>query len=111
MGPDDPRFNLTYFIIACIAIAILFAFALLQNAVDEKSIIATPNIPRENGILTRFASMKMKAPPEKVFEVLSTFKDYSKTLTFSQHKWDEVGEDGAPEQGSKGTTKVSNIRA
>ena len=106
---SNPNFNLTYFIIAVVAIAILFAIALLQNAVDEKSIIATPSIPQENAILTRFASMKIKAPPEKVFEIMSTFKDFSKTLTFSQHKWDGVEEDGVPMMGSKGTTRVSTM--
>jgi len=91
---------------AAAAIAILFLVAIVQNSVDERSVIATPNIPRENGILTSFVSIKIKASAEEVFAVMASFKDYSTETPFSAFNWENVTADGVPMVGSTGTFKV-----
>lgn len=98
--------TLLWMTFAVIAIAFLFLIAAIQNSVDESRIIATPNIPRENGVLTSFASTKIKASVEEVFAVVSKFKDYSAETPFSNFKWKEVTADGVPMTGSTGSFKV-----
>lgn len=93
-----------------IAIAILFTIAIVQNSVDESSIIATPNIPRENGVLTAFASIKIKASADEVFSMIMKFKDCSSESTFSEHRWKEVTADGVPMVGSTGSYKVRKLK-
>ena len=91
---------------AAIAIGILFLIAVIQNSVDESSIIATPNIPRENGILTSVTSVKIKASVDEVFAVISSFKDYSAKAPFAGFHWKDVTADGVPRVGSTGSFKV-----
>jgi hypothetical protein len=91
---------------AAFAIVILFLIAAIQNSVDESRLIATPNIPRENGVLTSFASTKIKASVEEVFAVIANFKDYSTWTSFSDYKWKDVTADGLPMTGSTGSFKV-----
>ena len=95
-----------WMIFAAIAIALLFLIAAIQNSVDESRIIATPNIPRESGVLTSFASTKIKASAEEVFVVVSNYKDYSTLTSFSDFKWKDVTADGVPMTGSTGSFKV-----
>src|SRR6266700_7995913 len=96
---------------AAAAIAILFIIAIVQNCVDEQSIIATPNIPRENGVLTSFASIKIKASAEEVFAVMASFKDYSTDTPFSAFNWKNVTADGVPMVGSTGYFDVRTFQA
>jgi hypothetical protein len=98
--------TLLYMSIAAVLIASLFLIAIIQNSVDESRIIATPNIPREHGVLTSFVSVKIKASVEEVFDVLTKFKDYSTWTTFSEFKWIDVTADGVPMVGSTGSCKV-----
>ena len=91
---------------AAIAIGILFLIAIIQNSVDESSIIATPSIPRENGIFTSVASVKIKASAEDVFAAISSFKDYSAETPFARFHWKDVTADGVPRVGSTGSSKV-----
>ncbi len=98
--------TLLYMTFAFIAITLLFLIAAVQNSVDESRLIATPNIPQEKGVLTSFASIKIKSSAEEVFAVVSSFKDYSTWATFSDFKWKEVTADGVPMTGSMGSFKV-----
>ena len=91
---------------AALAIGILFLIAIIQNSVDENSIIATPSIPRENGIFTSVASIKMKSSAEEVFAAISSFKDYSAETPFAKFHWNDVTADGVPRVGSTGSFKV-----
>jgi hypothetical protein len=91
---------------AAIAIGILFLIAIIQNSVDESSIIATPSIPRENGIFTSVASVKIKASAEEVFAAISSFKDFSPGTPFAMYHWKDVTADGVPRVGSTGSCKV-----
>jgi hypothetical protein len=102
--------TLLYMSIAAVLIAFLFLVAIVQNSVDESRIIATPNIPRENGVLTSSASIKIKASAEEVWTVITNFKDYSTWTSFSEYKWKEVTADGVPMVGSTGSFKVSLLR-
>jgi len=102
--------TLLYMSIAAVLIAFLFLVAIVQNSVDESRIIATPNIPRENGVLTSSASIKIKASAEEVWAVITNFKDYSTWTSFSEYKWKEVTADGVPMVGSTGSFKVSLLR-
>jgi hypothetical protein len=101
--------TLLWMTFAGVAIAILFTIAIIQNSVDERSIIATPNIPRENGVITAFASIKIKASADEVFEFIMKFKDCSAQSGFSQHRWKSVTADGVPMVGSTGSYKVRNF--
>lgn len=98
--------TLSWASVAAVAIGIFFLIAIVQNSVDEKNIIATPNIPRENGILTSFASIKIKASVEEAFAVMASFKDYSTETPFSTFKWKNVTADGVPMVGSTGSFNV-----
>jgi len=89
-----------------ILIVILFLFAIIQNSVDDASLLATPTIPVQNGILTSFASTTIHASVDEVFAVLLNYKEYSKWSLFSEHKWEETTADGVPLVGTKGTFKV-----
>jgi len=92
--------------IALMVIAILFLIAIVQNSVDERSIIATPTIPRQNGVVSSFASSSIKATSDEVFRVILNFKDYSTWSPFSEYKWKNVTADGVPMTGSPGSFKV-----
>jgi hypothetical protein len=92
--------------VAFILIVLLFLVAWIQNSVNENRLLATPSIPKENGVFTTFASARIAAPADEVFKVMLNYKDYSKWSCFSQYKWRETTEDGAPLVGSTGSFKV-----
>jgi hypothetical protein len=92
--------------IAFILIVLLFLVAWIQNSVSESRLLATPSIPKENAVLTSFASARISAPADDVFKAMLSYKDYSKWSCFSQYTWQETTEDGAPSVGSKGSFKV-----
>jgi hypothetical protein len=96
--------------VAALAIGVFFLIAIVQNSVDEKDIIATPNIPRENGILTSFASIKIRASAEEVFAVIAGFKDFPTETPFSGFSWKNVTADGVPMVGSTGSFHVRLFR-
>jgi hypothetical protein len=98
--------TLLWAIFAAVAIAILFLIATIQNSVDESNIMPTPNIPRENGILTAVASIEIKASVDEVFAVISNFKDYSTETPFAEFHWKKMTADGVPMVGSTGSFKV-----
>jgi hypothetical protein len=89
--------------VAFILIAILFLIAAIQNSVDEKNLMATPTIPKANAVLTSFASTKIKATEDEVFAVITDFKDYTWSSSFTDYKFDNQQ---IPQAGSKGTFKV-----
>jgi hypothetical protein len=91
---------------AVLAIALLFLVAIVQNSVDENSIIATPSIPRENGVMSSFTSIKIRASVEEVFAVMASFKDYSSGTPFASYKWKDKTDDGVPIVGSTGSFRV-----
>ena len=98
--------NILVYTSAGIAFVLLFVVAWIQNSVNESRLLATPSIPKENAVLTSFASARISAPADDVFKAMLSYKDYSKWSCFSQYKWQETTEDGAPLVGSKGLFKV-----
>ncbi|KAE9381641.1 hypothetical protein N431DRAFT_321990 [Stipitochalara longipes BDJ] len=92
---------------AALAIALLFLIAIIQNSVDEKTIIPTPSIPQENGVMSSFASTKIKASVEEVFAVMASFKDYSTRTPFSAFNWKNKTADGVPMVGSTGSFRLT----
>lgn len=95
--------------IAFILIALLSLIVWIQNSINESRLLPTPTIPKENAVLTSFASARINAPVDEVFAVLLNYKDYLKWSCFSQYKWQEVTEDGAPRVGSTGSFKVRSL--
>lgn len=64
-------------------------------------------VPKENAVLTSFASARISAPVDDVFAVLLKYNDYSKWSCFQHYKWQaKVDGDGAPPVGSKGSFQV-----
>ena len=92
--------------LAALVIALLFLIAIVQNSVDDKSIIPTPSIPREHAIMTSVSSIKIKASVDDVFAVVASFKDYSPGTPFSTFNWKNKTADGVPMVGSTGTFRV-----
>ena len=95
--------------VAFVTIAILFLIAIAQNSVDEKNLMSTPTIPIQKGVLTSFASTRIKASVENVFAAMINFKGYSTWSAFSDYKWDSVAADGVPLNGTTGSFKVSSM--
>ena len=91
--------------LAALVIAVLFLIAIVQNSVDDKSIIPTPSIPRERAVMTSVSTIKIKASVDDVFAVVASFKDYSPE-TFSTFDWKTKTADGVPMVGSTGTFRV-----
>lgn len=98
--------TILYASIAFTLISLLFLLAWIQNSVDEKRLLATPNIPKSRGILTSVASARISAPADEVFKAILNFKDYGKWSRFSGYEWSQTTEDGAPLVGSTGSFKV-----
>jgi hypothetical protein len=95
--------------VALVTIAILFLIAIAQNSVDEKNLMSTPTIPIQKGVLTSFASTRIKASVENVFAAMINFKGYSTWSAYSDYKWDSVAADGVPLNGTTGSFKVSSM--
>lgn len=92
--------------VAFILISLLFVIAMIQNLVDEDRLIATPNIPRENAVLSAFASIKIKGSADEVFGVIKSYKGYPEWSPFHDYKWKDVTVDGVPRVGSPGSFMV-----
>ena len=72
--------------IAFLLVSALFLVSIIQNSVDERRVVATPNIP---------------------IAAVTNFKDYDQWSTFfSRYKWSQVMADIVPIVGSAGTFKV-----
>lgn len=104
-------FNTTQYIFASLAsIVILFVIGLVRifhQSLKKRDVLATPSIPENEGIFTIQASSIINASVDEVFQILTEYEDYSKWNSFIlDHKWEEIGSDGAPVIGSKGTTTV-----
>jgi hypothetical protein len=95
--------------VAFVTITILFLIAIAQNSVDEKNLMSTPTIPIQKGVLTSFASTRIKASAEDVFAAMINFKGYSTWSAYSGYKWDSVAADGVPLNGNTGSFKVSSM--
>jgi hypothetical protein len=67
-------------------------------------------VPKENAVLTSFASARISAPVDDVFAALLNYKNYSK-WSCQQYTWQaNIDGDGAPPVGTKGSFKVcSNL--
>jgi len=98
--------TIVYVIATVVIVTIIFLIAALQNSVDDKTLLATPTIPRGKAVLTSFASTRINATVDEVWTAIVNFKECSKWSPFSEHKWNEVGADGAPLTGCTGTFKV-----
>ncbi|KAF7867392.1 hypothetical protein EAF04_005475 [Stromatinia cepivora] len=96
---------LSLFIICLLVIIVL----LIQNYVDEKRLIATPSIRKDEAILTAYASIKISASADEVFDAITSFERYGSG--FSQYKWDN-GQDKVPIVGARGlySFRVEDIR-
>lgn len=96
-------------VVAFVVISLLFLIVIVQNSVDEQQIVPTPNIPRGSGVLTAFASTKVKGSADQVFSVVKNYKGYSDWSPYSDYKWNNVDGKGVPHVGSTGSFKVSSL--
>lgn len=76
---------------------------LIQNHVDEKSLIATPSIKKDDAIFTTYASVKINAPADDVFRVITSSKKYGSG--YSQYQF-EHDQEKLPVVGAKGICSV-----
>lgn len=97
--------------VAFVIISLLFLIVIVQNSVDEQQIVPTPNIPRGNGVLTAFASTKVRGSADEVFAVVKNYKAYPNWSPYSNYKWNDVDREGIPHVGSPGTFKVSFLQS
>ncbi|APA07037.1 predicted protein [Sclerotinia sclerotiorum 1980 UF-70] len=89
-------FSFQALFILCLLVIIVL---LIQNYVDEKRLIATPSIRKDEAILTAYASIKINASADQVFDAITSFERYGSG--FSQYKWDN-GQDKMPVVGARG---------
>lgn len=88
------------FLIVCLLFIIVL---LIRNHVDEKSLIATPSINKDEAILTAYASVKINAPADDVFRVITSFKKYGSG--YSQYEF-EHDQEKLPTVGARGIYSV-----
>ncbi|TEY50425.1 hypothetical protein BOTCAL_0276g00050 [Botryotinia calthae] len=94
------------FLIVCLLFIIVL---LIRNHVDEKSLIATPSINKDEAILTAYASVKINASADDVFRVITSFKKYGSG--YSQYEF-EHDQERLPTVGARGiySFRVEDIR-
>ena len=73
---------------------------------DRSSILATPSIPVEKGVLTSYGSTTIHATVDEVFAALLNFEDYSEWSAIYNHTWENAMEDSMPAAGSRGKFEV-----
>lgn len=88
------------FLIICLLLIIVL---LIQNYIDEKSLIATPSITKEEAVFTAYASVKINASADDVFHIITSFEKYGSGN--SQYKWDN-DQDKLPIVGARGFYSV-----
>jgi len=96
-----------YAAVAIFLIVFLFFFLApaVRNSLAEQSYMETPTIPPAKAVWTSFASIRIKATEDEVFDVITKFDDYSSwSSSISDYKFDLPG---IPQTGSHGTFKVS----
>ncbi|KAF7958508.1 hypothetical protein EAE96_002051 [Botrytis aclada] len=99
-----------FWFLAFLIICLLFIIVLLiQNHVDEKSLIATPSINKDDAVLTAYASVKINASADDVFRVITSFQKYGSG--YSQYEF-ELDQEKMPAVGARGmyTFRVEDIR-
>ncbi|KAM3086530.1 hypothetical protein ACMFMF_000478 [Clarireedia jacksonii] len=99
----DPTYYIYAFLILPIICLLVIIVLLVQNSVDENRLKATPSISRQDAIVTAFASIKINASADEVFDVISSFEHYGTRL--AQYTW-EASSGKHPTVGSKGLYKV-----
>ncbi|TGO28974.1 hypothetical protein BPAE_0020g00190 [Botrytis paeoniae] len=105
----DMSVYLFYFLTFLIICLLFIIVLLIQNHVDEKSLLATPSISKDDAILTTYASVKINASADDVFRVITSFKKYGNG--YSQYEF-EHDQEKMPAVGARGmyTSRVEDIR-
>ncbi len=94
--------------VSLLIVTLLFLIAALQNALRRRRCIATPTISKKDAVFTVFASTRIKATADEVFDVVMNFKNYSAWSPLDEYKWSTMSADGVPLDGSTGTFKVKS---
>lgn len=99
------------FILVVTAVAVisfLVVVMVVRLVVSERSLVATPNIPREKAVLSAFASAKIRGTVDEVFKFIISYEDPDGTepAAFSQYRWEDISDEGSPAVGSTGTFKL-----
>ncbi|KAF7915752.1 hypothetical protein BELL_0074g00070 [Botrytis elliptica] len=105
----DMSVYLFWFLIFLIICLLFIIVLLIQNHVDEKSLIATPSIKKDDAIFTAYASVKINASADDVFRVITSSKKYGSG--YSQYQF-EHDQEKLPVVGAKGiySFRVEDIR-
>ncbi|KAF7913771.1 uncharacterized protein EAF01_000177 [Botrytis porri] len=100
---------LVWFLVFLIICLLFIIVLLVQNYVDEKSLIATPSIKKDDAVFTTYASVKINASADDVFRVITSFKKYGNG--YSQYEF-EHDQEKLPVVGAMGmyTFRVVDIR-
>lgn len=96
---------LLYLLATISAVLILSFFYFLLSGTKGRKILATPTISEKNAVLTIYKDIRINAPADEVFSLITHGKaPYSSVI---KYQWDSVSEDGTPKIGSKGNVSVS----
>ncbi|RFU25481.1 hypothetical protein B7463_g10853, partial [Scytalidium lignicola] len=96
---------LLYFIAAFCFIAVLSFVYFISNVRNSRLLLATPNINEINAIITIYREIRINAPADEVFEVISRGKEAFSPVI--KYEWDSASDDGTPNDGSKGLVKLN----
>jgi hypothetical protein len=99
-----------YVLISILILLGISLVAIIRKLVNQETVIATPNIPQDKAVITAFASTKIKATVDEVFNFLIKFEDYAESSAFLEYKWQDIDSDGVPRVGSLGTFKVRKLK-
>ncbi|KAI9650157.1 hypothetical protein NHQ30_000170 [Ciborinia camelliae] len=96
------------FLIVLIICLLLIIVLLIQNYVDEKRLITTPFIGKDEAILTAYASVKINSSADDVFSTIISFEKYGSG--YSQYTWED-GQGKPPIVGARGLFLVRRFPA
>lgn len=103
---EDMSFHPCSFLALLVVCLLIIIILLIQNYVDEKRLMATPSIKKDEAVMTAYANIKINASPAEVFNAITSFEKYGSG--HSQYKWeDSMGT--IPSVGATGMYSVRNL--
>lgn len=96
-------------IAAFLILVVFFIIAFLDGTIDERTILATPNLPKDEATFTAFANVRINASANEVWDAVIGFQDYPRWHTvIKECTWEQTTADGAPFVRSKGSLRASH---
>ncbi|KAH8815184.1 hypothetical protein F5884DRAFT_167799 [Xylogone sp. PMI_703] len=97
--------GLLSYLLAAFSFVIALSFVyFISSSRNSRRLLATPNIKEKNAVISILREIRINAPADEVFAVISRGKEaYSPVLKYN---WDSVTDDGTPNVGSKGVVNL-----